>query len=167
MQLHLNTFNHFVLKRTDAYFNLNNCNKTISTALIRCKLDCCNSLYHSIALKVILKLQRVQHYLERIVARSPHFAHSLPLLKSLYWLPVRYRIIFKICTITYQTLSSQQPAYIHSLLTPARQPRQLRSSNLLLVSSVKTNVGTRAFSVAAPTLSFGLVLCRAWVSRGF
>ena len=45
-------------------------------------------------------------------------------------------------------------AYLHSLLTQAKQPRQLRSSNsnLLLVPSVKTNVGTRAFSVAAPTL---------------
>ena len=40
------------------------------------------------------------------------------------------------------------------MLTPARQPRQLRSSNsnLLFVLSVKTNVGTRAFSRAAPTL---------------
>ena len=40
------------------------------------------------------------------------------------------------------------------LLTPSRQPRQLRSfnSNLLFVPSVKTNVGTRAFSIAAPTL---------------
>ena len=43
---------------------------------------------------------------------------------------------------------------LHSLLTRARQPRQLLSfnSNLLFVPSVKTNVGTRAFSVAAPTL---------------
>ena len=58
------------------------------------------------------------------------------------------------CTITYQAFSSRQPAYLHSLLTPARRPRQRRSSNsnLLFVPSVKTNVGTRAFSVAAPTL---------------
>ena len=62
--------------------------------------------------------------------------------------------IFKICTITYQALSTKQPAYLHSMLTPARQPRQLRStgSGLLSVPRVKTNAGTRAFSVAAPTL---------------
>ena len=60
---------------------------------------------------------------------------------------LRYRIISMICTITYQAISSKQPAYLHSLFTPARQPRQLRSSNsnLLVVSGVKTNVGTRAF----------------------
>ena len=42
-----------------------------------------------------------------------------------HWLPVRYRIIFKICTITYQTFSSEQSAYLHSPLTPARQSRYL------------------------------------------
>ena len=63
-------------------------------------------------------------------------------------------IIFKICTIAYQALSSKQPAYLHSLLIPSRQHRQLRisNSNLVFVPSVKTNVGTRAFSVAAQTL---------------
>ena len=79
-----------------------------------------------------------------VVTRSPRFFHSVPLLKSLHWLPVRYRIIFKICTITYQPLSSKQPAYLHSVFTPARQPRQLQlsGSNLLSVPRVKTNAGT-------------------------
>ena len=94
----------------------------------------------------------MQIFLTRVVSRSPHFSYSVPLLKWLHWLPVRNRII--ICTITYQALSSKQPAYLHSLLTPARQPKQLRSSNsnLLFIPSVKTNVGTRGFSVASPTL---------------
>ena len=48
------------------------------------------------------------------------FSHPVPLLKSLHWLPFRYRIIFKICTISYQALSSKQPAYLHLLLAPAR-----------------------------------------------
>ena len=126
----------------------------VAKALFSSRLDSCNSLHHNIALKDILKLQRVQNCLARVVTRSTRFSHSAPLLKSLHWLLVRYRIIVKICTITYQALPSKQPAYLHSLLTPARQPRQLRSSNsnLLFVFSVKTNVGTIAFSVAAPTL---------------
>ena len=135
--------------------------KTIATALVSSRLDYCNSLYHNIALKDISKLQHVQHCLARVVTLSPHFSHSAPLLKSLNWLPVRHHIIFKICTITYQALSSKQPSFLHSLLTPAKQPRQLRSSNynLLFVPSVKTNVGTRAFSVAAPTLWNSLPVC--------
>ena len=100
------------------------------------------------------KLQRVQNCLARVVTRSPRFTPSKPLLKSLHWLPVQYRIMFKMCTITYQALSSKQPSYLHTLLTPIRKPIQLRSStsDLLLVPKVNTNMGTRAFAVGAPTL---------------
>ena len=126
--------------------------KTIATALVSSRLDYCNSLLHNIAIKDITKLQRVQNCLARVITRYPRFSRLVPLLKSLHWLPVRYSIIFKICTITYQALSTKQPAYLYSMLTPARQPRQLRSSGsgLLSVPRVKTNAGTRAFSVAAP-----------------
>ena len=63
------------------------------------------------------------------------------LLRYLHWLPVRYRIIFKIYTITYQVLSCKQPSYLHSLLTPVRTFVQLRlsSSDLLFVPKVNTN----------------------------
>ena len=56
---------------------------------------------------------------------------------------------------------SEQPAYLHSPLTPARQPKQLQSSrsNPLFISIVKTNVGTRAFSIATPTLWNSLPVC--------
>ena len=119
--------------------------KTIATTLVS------NSILHNIAINGITILRRVQNCLARVVTRSPRFSRSVPLLKSLHWLPVRYRIIFKICTITFST---KQPAYLHLMLTPTRQPRQLRSSgsDLLSVQRVKTNAGTRAFSVAAPTL---------------
>ena len=67
---------------------------------------------------------------------------------------VQYRIIFKMCTIAYQVLSSTQRAHLNSMLTPARNSRQLRStsSNPLYIPLVKTKAGTRVFSVAAPTL---------------
>jgi len=141
------------LRRIRRYISLSVA-KTIATALVSSRLDYCNSLLYNIAGKDITKLQRVQNCLARVVTRSPRFSRSVPLLKSLHWLPVRYRIIFKICTIAYQALSFKQPAYLHSMLTPARNPRQLRSTscNLLFIPRVKTNAGTRAFSVAAPTL---------------
>ena len=128
--------------------------KTIATALVSSRLDYCNSLLYNTANKDIAKLQRVQNCLARVVTRSPRFSRSVPLLKSLHWLPVHYRIIFKICTITYQALSSTQPAYLNSMLTPARNSRQLRStsSNPLYIPRVKTKAETRAFSVAAPTV---------------
>ena len=124
--------------------------KTIATALVSSRLDYCNSLLYNTANKDIAS---VQNYLARVVTRS-RFSSSVPLLKSLHWFPVHYRIIFKICTISYQALASKQPTYLNSMLTPARNSRELRStsSNPLYIPRVKTKAGTRAFSVAAPTL---------------
>ena len=128
--------------------------KTIATALVGSRLDYCNSLLYITANKDIAKLQRVQNCLARVVTRYPRFCRSVPFLKSLHWRPVLYGIIFKMCTIAYQALSSTQPAYQNSMLTPARNSRQLRltSSNPLYIPRVKTKAGTRDFSVAAPTV---------------
>ena len=100
--------------------------KTISTALISSRLDYCNS--------------RVQNCLASVVLRAPWFSPSLPLLKQLHWLPVSYRINFKLSTLAYRALSTQQPSYLASLLHLSNIPRQLRSSTSQ----------QRAFSVAAP-----------------
>ena len=141
------------LRRIRRFISLSVAN-TIATALVSSRLDYCNSLLHKTASKDIAKLQCVQNCLARVVTRSPRFSRSVPLLKSLHWLPAHYRIFFLICTIAYQTLSSTQPAYLNSMLTPARNSRRLRStsSNPLYIPRVKTKAGTRAFSVAAPTV---------------
>ena len=118
--------------------------KTIATALVSSRLDYCNSLLHNIAIKDITKLQLVQNCMAMVGTRSPRFSRSVPLLRSLHWLPVRYRIIVKICAIIYQALSTKQSEYLHLLRSSG--------SHLLSVPRVKTNAGTRSFSVAAPTL---------------
>ena len=64
--------------------------KTIVTALISNRLDYCTSLYHNIALKDIMKLQRVQNCLSVVVSKSPRFSQSVLLLKSIHWLPIRH-----------------------------------------------------------------------------
>ena len=75
---------------------------------------------------------------------------SLPFLKQLHWLPVSYRIKFKLSTLTYRPLSTQQPSYLASLLHLSNIPKQLRSSiSQLIVPKTKLNLGKRAFSVAA------------------
>ncbi|KAK2184500.1 hypothetical protein NP493_262g00020 [Ridgeia piscesae] len=82
--------------------------KTIATALVSSRLDYRNALLYNIILQTnqdVAKRQRVQNCLARVVTRSPRFSRSLRLLKSLHWLPVHYRFIFKICTIAYQALS--------------------------------------------------------------
>ena len=84
----------------------------IAVALVSSKLDYCNSLFYNIPEKDIGRLQRVQNCFARVVTKAPRFRRSTPILKRLHWLPVKFRIHFKICTITFQTLKDNQPAYL-------------------------------------------------------
>ena len=64
----------------------------------------------------ISRLQRAQNCLARVVTKAPRFSRSVPILKRFHWLPVKFHIHFKICTITFQTLKENQPAYLADLL---------------------------------------------------
>ena len=123
--------------------------KLLATALMSSRLDYCNSLVYGIADIDLTRLQRVQNQLASLVTKSPPFTRSIPLLHSLHWLPVRFRILFKINLLTYKTLCEKQPVYLHSILAASIPSCSLRSSNdnSLSVPRVKTNTGARGFSL--------------------
>ena len=89
--------------------------KQIAVALVSSKLDYCNSLFHNIPEKDNARLQRIQNCLARVVTKAPRFSCSAPILKRLHWLPVKFRIHFKICAITFRALTDNQPAYLAAL----------------------------------------------------
>ena len=100
------------------------------------------------------KLQRVQNWLACVVTKSPPFTSSVALLRSLHWLPVKFRIQFKISLLTYKTLHEKQPIYLHSMLAPSLPSHSVRLSKgiSLSVPRVKTNLGARVF-ILVPCLS--------------
>ena len=129
--------------------------KQIAVALVTSKLDYCNSLLHKIPAKDLHQLQRVQNCLATIVTKAPRFSRSIPLLlKSLHWLPIKFRIQFKICTFVFRGLNVDQPSYLSSFLFSADSVKHLRSNNTnkLKVPNIRTKCGARAFSVSGPTL---------------
>ncbi len=78
-----------------------------------------------------------------------------PVLVGLHWLPVEYRIQFRIILYVYKSLTGLAPNYLSDLLSHYHNNRPLRSSNTLLLSVPKTRLkfkGDQAFSVAAPQL---------------
>ena len=86
------------------------------------------------------------------IVRTPIYTGFL-LLINLHRLPVTYPINFKLSTLTYHALFTQQPTYLASLLHLSNNPRQLRSSiSQQLVSKTNVNLGKPAFSVAAPRI---------------
>ena len=77
----------------------------------------------------------------------------------LQWLPIEYRINFKIANVTFRTLHSSQhhssqPAYLHSALHVHHSTHSLRLSNinLLSVPFVRTSFSIHSFTVAAPKI---------------
>ena len=90
--------------------------KTIATALVSSKLDYCNGLLYNVTNRELNRLQGVQNCLARVVTRSLRFSRTTLLLKAFYWLPVCFRITFKIRLATYKALCNNQPIYLKRML---------------------------------------------------
>ena len=61
------------------------------------------------------KLQRVQNTLARVLQRRSEHDHITPALIQLHWLPIQQRVTYKLATITFKTLSSDEPSYLRIL----------------------------------------------------
>ena len=125
--------------------------KQIAVALVTSKLDYCNSLLHEIPAKDLQKLERAQNSLARVVTKAPRFGRSVPLLKSLHWLPIKFRIQLKICTFVFRCFNDGQRSYLSSLLFSADSVKHLKRQTKLKVPRIRTKFGARAFSVSGPT----------------
>jgi len=77
-----------------------------------------------------------------------------PLLRSLHWLPVRQRVIYKVALLTNKVRTTATLAYLSNLVQTHVPTRTLRSSDapLLVVPLTQTELARRTFSVAAPSI---------------
>ncbi len=81
--------------------------------------------------------------------------HITPVLASLHWLPISFRIQFKILLLVFKSLHGLAPQYLSELLHPHAPVRAMRSTHQM-ISDVprcrRKNRGDRAFVVAAPNM---------------
>lgn len=127
----------------------------VINSLIFSRLDYCNSLYSGINQSSLARLQLVQNAAARLLTGTRRRDHITPILASLHWLPVIFRINFKILLFVFKALSGVAPSYIRDLLTPHSTPRCLRSADQGLLSVPRSKLkhrGDRAFSVIGPKL---------------
>jgi len=125
---------------------------TLGTSLVQSRLDYANSIMYGMSPSNMHKLQSsAQNSLTRVVLPSLYLSAS-ERPSYLHWLPVHYRLQFKMATLTYRTLATCQPTYFHDLLQVYQPSRALRSSTqqLLHVPYMSTDFGRRAFSYSSP-----------------
>ena len=70
--------------------------ETLIHAFISSHLDYYNSLLYGLSDSSLNKLQRVQNACARLIFNEHKFCHITPLIMELHWLPIRFRIEFKI-----------------------------------------------------------------------
>lgn len=89
-------------------------------------IDYCNSTYGSLSESNIQKLQKLQNSAIRFIfglygkkkyqCKNKQFAIE-PLMKQLHFLPVRFRIKYKVALLVFKCLNNLAPTYLSSLLT--------------------------------------------------
>ena len=129
--------------------------KTIVHALVMSRVDYGNALLFGLPEMLLHKLQMIQNSAARLVTGTHGRDHITPVLFKLHWLPVRYRIEFKLLVLMYQAVHHLGPAYLTSLVTPYAPTRSLRSAAHRSLTIPRYNLqryGRRAFSVAGPSL---------------
>ena len=129
--------------------------KTLVQWTITSRLDYCNGLLYGISSQLMQKLQRIQNTAARLITGAARSSHITPYLIQLHWLPVHYRVRYKIILTVFKALNGLAPEYITALLTRYTPHRQLRSQdqNLLVVPDYRLkSFGGRSFSSVAPRL---------------
>jgi hypothetical protein len=79
--------------------------------MIAGRLDYCNSVLYQASAANINKLQRVQNSAARTATKSSRFVHITSVLAGLHWLPIQYRIQFKIAVTTFKVLTTHYYYY--------------------------------------------------------
>ena len=131
---------------------------TLVSAFVLSRIDYCNSLLFGSTHDVTSHLQWIQNYAARVIFRLPKSSSITIHLKSLHWLPVKVRSIYKIACLCYHCHSSTAPSYVTGMLH--RKPLHTRNTRSTSYSMPllnrpahsKATLGDRSFSFASSSV---------------
>ena len=131
---------------------------TLIHAFVCSRLDYCSSLYTGLPQVRLSSLERVFRSAARLVGSIPRYGSvSSYMHHTLHWLPLRQRILYRLCSLVWQSVLGSAPRYLCTIFTLSSSLKgrsALRSSSRgdFLVPHARTaTMQRRAFSVVGPT----------------
>ena len=123
-------------------------------SLVISRLDYCNCLFYNMSEENFQKLQVVQNHCARLVKKAPKRSSATSLLKDLHWLPIKFRVSYKVAIFVFKCLNDDSfPSYLKDLISVYTPTRTLRSSDkfILFKPTVKlATFGEKSFYFSAP-----------------
>ena len=129
--------------------------------LIFSKLDYCNGLFYGLPDYQIKKLQKVQNACTRFLFNKYNYAGKFesisPYLKEAHFLPIKFRIIFKIALTVFKCVNNISPEYLKNCVKIKEQPsRSLRTEDDFFVLDIppvpRLKRTERALSFCGPSI---------------
>lgn len=120
--------------------------------LIHSHLDFCIGLFADIPAYQL----DVQNYAARIVTRAAYYQSSAEILKSLHWLPIRARIMYKVIVTVFRVANGTAPLYLRKLFTKCQSQyrKRLRSSSSshirFDIPSTNSKLADRSLAIMGP-----------------
>ena len=131
--------------------------KQLVVVKILSHIDYCNSLLYGIGVKELKKLQRLINATVRFIygRRGENRNKNLnDLIKETHFLPIQYRIFYKVALLVHKIWIGAAPEYLEELVSPKTFERTTRLSNdeylLENFRIEKTKYRNNGFSIAAP-----------------
>jgi hypothetical protein len=129
---------------------------SLVNAFVTSRLDYCNAVLAGLPKSTTAPLQRVQNAAARLITGIRFHEHVTPSLQQLHWLPVSYRITYKLCVLMHLVNTGRSPTYLTSLVTAtsdlaSRQSLRSASSRRFEVPRTTLKFGERSFSFAGPS----------------
>lgn len=128
--------------------------------LIISKLDYCNSLYMNLPNKRLKKLKSILNGCVRFIYDiKDRKKDLLPYYKTAHILPIKERILFKVCLLSYKIVYDMSPDYLKELVKmdiPTESTRTTRAKptednlRMVLPKMCRTKASNRRFSNYAP-----------------
>ena len=119
------------------------------SVLVFARLDYCNAVLGGLPSTILDPLRRILNAAVRLVADLGFRNHVSEQIKKLNWLPIRYRINFKLCLMMHAAVTGQCPQYIRDIVHPlptlsGRNRLRAAASGQFNISRTITVFGERA-----------------------